>query len=57
MIWFVLDHILHILLVLLADFFSNPRKEHWDVVKWILRYLKVTADLKLCFGCGTPKLI
>ena len=31
-------------------FLSNPSKEHWVVVKWILRYLKDTSKTCLCFG-------
>jgi hypothetical protein len=29
---------------------KNPGKEHWEAVKWILRYLKGTATHALCFG-------
>jgi hypothetical protein len=29
---------------------KNPGKEHWEVVKWILRYLRGTATHALCFG-------
>jgi hypothetical protein len=29
---------------------NNPGKEHWEVVKWILRYLRGTATHALCFG-------
>jgi hypothetical protein len=29
---------------------NNPGKEHWGVVKWILRYLRGTATHALCFG-------
>jgi len=28
---------------------NNPRKGHWQVVKWIFRYLKGTADIGLVF--------
>ena len=31
-------------------FLSNPRKQHWEAVKWILRYLKGTIHHCLCFG-------
>jgi len=30
-------------------FLSNPAKEHWECVKWILRYLKGTSGMCLCF--------
>ena len=30
-------------------FLSNPGKEHWESVKWILRYLKGTSRLCLCY--------
>jgi len=33
-------------------FLSNPRKEHWGVVKWIFRYLGGTIKRCLCFGNG-----
>jgi len=33
-----------------SRFLSNPWKEHWTAVKWILRYLKETAKQCLCFG-------
>ena len=29
---------------------SNLGKQHWDVVKWILRNLKGTSNFLLCFG-------
>jgi hypothetical protein len=29
---------------------NNPNKEHWDTVKWILRYLIGTSTHALCFG-------
>jgi hypothetical protein len=31
-------------------YMNNPGKEHWEVVKWILRYLRGTASHALCFG-------
>jgi len=33
-------------------FLSNPGKEHWVAVKWILGYLRGTSRVFLCFGNG-----
>jgi hypothetical protein len=33
-----------------SRYMNNPGKEHWEVVKWILRYLRGTATHALCFG-------
>ena len=38
-----------------SRFLSNPDKEHWVVVKWILKYLRSTPKTCLCFG--TNKLV
>ena len=35
-----------------SRFLSNLGKEHWAGVKWILRYLRGTSRLCLCFGNG-----
>ena len=32
-----------------SKFLENPRKEHWEAVKWILRYLRGTTRDCLCF--------
>nr|XP_009770583.1 PREDICTED: uncharacterized protein LOC104221257 [Nicotiana sylvestris] len=40
-----------------SGFLSNRGKKYWDAVRWILRYLKGTADLKLCFGNGKPEFV
>lgn len=40
-----------------SRFLSNPGKEHWEAVKWILRYLRGTAKRSLCFGNGDQMLI
>ena len=31
---------------------NNPGKLHWEVVKWILRYLRGTTGKALCFKGG-----
>lgn len=33
-----------------SRFMANPGKEHWNAVKRILRYLKGTSDVALCYG-------
>ena len=39
-----------------SRFLANLGKEHWEVVKWILRYLKETSKMCLCFGRAEPIL-
>ena len=39
-----------------SRFLTNPGKEHWEAVKWILRYLRGTSKVCLCFGSGEPML-
>ncbi|CAJ2648559.1 unnamed protein product [Trifolium pratense] len=39
-----------------SRFLSNPAKEHWEGVKWILRYLKGTSEMCLCFRKGNISL-
>ncbi|RVW64113.1 Retrovirus-related Pol polyprotein from transposon TNT 1-94 [Vitis vinifera] len=36
-----------------SRFMSRPGKQHWEAVKWILRYLKGSLDTCLCFIGGT----
>jgi hypothetical protein len=38
-----------------SRFMHNPGKEHWNAVKWILRYLKGTSDFGLLFGKNSVK--
>ncbi|ONK73557.1 uncharacterized protein A4U43_C04F32860 [Asparagus officinalis] len=33
----------------MSRFASHPEKQHWEVVKWILRYLRETMNMPLCF--------
>ena len=42
--------------LVVSRFMSNPGKEHWNPVKWILRYLKGTSNMCLRFGSGKPQL-
>ena len=39
-----------------SRFMSNPKKAHWEAIKWILRYLKGTSDYALCFGENKVRL-
>ena len=39
-----------------SRFMSNPGREHWAAAKWILRYLRGTSRVCLCFGPGQPVL-
>lgn len=40
-----------------SKYLSNPGKEHWSAVKWILRYLHGTSDVKLSFGSDIIELL
>ena len=39
-----------------SRFMSRLGKQHWEAVKWILRYLKGSSDTCLCFTCASLKL-
>ena len=42
---------------LVSRFMSNPGKEHWNAVKWVLRYLKGTLKHGVMYGyCDTNKV-
>jgi hypothetical protein len=40
-----------------SRFMHNPGKEHWNAVKWILRYLKGTSHFGLLFDKNSVKAI
>ena len=40
-----------------SRFLSNLGREHWNAVKWILRYLREISDLKITFGGKKPLLV
>jgi len=40
----------------MSRFIANLRKEYWQAVKWILKYLKGTYRVYLCFGSGKAML-
>jgi len=33
----------------ISRYMSNPKKEHWRAVKWIMRYLKGSSDMALYY--------
>ena len=37
-----------------SRYMGRPGKAHWEAVKWILRYLKGTADVGLLYGVSNP---
>ena len=39
-----------------SKFMSRPGKQHWEAVKWILRYLKGSSDTCFCFTGASLKL-
>ena len=39
-----------------SRFMPNPGKQHWEAVKWILRYLWGTTENCLCFNRCELKL-
>jgi hypothetical protein len=39
-----------------SRYMGNPEKQHWVAVKWILRYLRGTSDMSLCFTEANLKL-
>uniref|UniRef100_A0A3Q7HAA4 Reverse transcriptase Ty1/copia-type domain-containing protein n=1 Tax=Solanum lycopersicum TaxID=4081 RepID=A0A3Q7HAA4_SOLLC len=44
------------LIGVVSRYVANPGKEHWEAVKWLLRYLRGTSSTSLCFGKGNVTL-
>ena len=40
-----------------SRFLSNPGREHWNAIKWILRYLRGTVNMMLCFSDDKPTVV
>ncbi|RVW88928.1 Retrovirus-related Pol polyprotein from transposon TNT 1-94 [Vitis vinifera] len=53
---FKLSQTLHMQWEFVSRFMSRPGKQHWEAVKWILRYLKGSLDTCLCFTGASLKL-
>ncbi|KAL1549635.1 1,8-cineole synthase, chloroplastic-like [Salvia divinorum] len=43
--------------VVVSQFMGDPGKQHWEAVKWILRYLRGTIEKVLCFNGKNVKLV
>lgn len=41
----------------LAEFTSNPTEDHWEALKRVLRYLKGTSDVGICYSRSLGALI
>ena len=39
-----------------SRYMSRPRKQHWEAVKWILRYLRGSSNTCICFTGASLKL-
>jgi ATP-binding cassette subfamily B (MDR/TAP) protein 1 len=39
-----------------SRYMENPSTAHWEAVKWLLRYLKGTSNMALCFKKGSAGL-
>ena len=37
-------------------YMANPGKEHWEAVKWLLKYIRGTSSTSVCFGKGKVTL-
>ena len=42
---------------MVSRYLSNPGRHHWDAVKWVMRYLRGSSNLRLTLGCKKPMLV
>ena len=49
MLWFTQPNITHAIGVV-SRFMVKPRKDHWEAMKWIFKYLRGSSKLFLTFG-------
>lgn len=42
---------------IVSRYLSNPGRHHWEAVKWIMRYLRGTSNLRLTLGYDSPTLV
>ncbi|KAL9259172.1 Retrovirus-related Pol polyprotein from transposon TNT 1-94-like protein, partial [Drosera capensis] len=42
---------------IISRYTFNPDREHWNALKWVLRYLRGTSSLILSFGSDDPFLL
>jgi len=40
-----------------SRYMRNPEKGHWRVVEWILKYLKGSSNMALCYGGMNVQLL
>ncbi|KAM3327095.1 hypothetical protein P3S67_002221 [Capsicum chacoense] len=39
-----------------SRYMANTGKDHWEAIKWLLRYLRSTSSTSLCFSNGKVNL-
>ena len=48
--WLDIAHVIEVVRKLL----SNPSKDHWEAIKWFLRYLQCSSKMYLCVRIVEP---
>jgi len=56
MLWFAQRSDIDQAVGVVSRYMSNPGKEYWRAVKWILRYLKGSSDMILCYDGTNVRL-